>query len=155
MNFLHSTEFYVVLLIAAAAIVAYFAIPAAGRPVEERLLGCDLLPQHQDESPEQAAVKIMCRDDRSVILLRTGLTDVTMNGAVSLKVEIKRGAIHITERLVSGNEWGLPAASAMTVLDNIPAERFALRYDSPALSLSATTSFNNTPGYTRSCSLTQ
>lgn len=156
MDFFRSTEFLVLIFIVAAAIVAFLAIPKSHGAVRELLLPTDLLPPSTDNlmAPlEQPSIEIICTDNGSVVLVRHGLEGITLNGAVSLKVEIKGFNIYINERLVEGNEWGLPAQSAMTTLDFVAPERYFMRYESPALSVSATLSFRNTPGYRRSALL--
>lgn len=112
-------------------------------------MATDLIPEQFDSVKTEPAIEVICGENGTVTLVRTGLEYVTMNGALSLKVEVKGFSIFITERLTEGNEWGLPAASAMASLDFLATERYSLRYDSPALSMAATMSFNNTPGYHR------
>lgn len=149
MEFLHSTEFFVILLVGAAAVIALIAIPRHHGPAEEHLVASDLIPEQFDSVRTEPAIEVICGENGTVTLVRTGLESVTMNGTLSLKVEVRGFSIFITERLTEGNEWGLPAASAMASLDFLTTERYSLRYDSPAISMAATLSFNNTPGYHR------
>lgn len=78
-----------------------------------------------------------------------------MGGGVGLDVEVKGFHITVREVLSEGNEWGSPASDAMALMHFVAAERYTLRYESAALSLSANLTFRNTPGYRCQAALVQ
>lgn len=165
MSFFHSTEFYVILFIAAAAIVAFAAIPRGHDAVREFLLGSQLIADDVPASEEQfpsgrivhPAIEVVCRDDGNVSLIRHGLQDMTTEGAVSAKVEVNGFNITVYERIVvprqhsnvslSSGTFAEPASTAIFTLDFLATERYYLRYESEMSSSSATLAFRNVPGY--------
>jgi len=143
MSFFHTTEFYVILFLAAMAIVAFVAMPRTSAPASEYLLGSEL---EMGEAGDPA-VSIDCDDNGCVWLRRSGLPDIDITGAVSAKIVVKGFNITVLERLTAGNGNDDPAGSALFELDFLSRERYYLRYESEATNSSATLAFRNTPGY--------
>lgn len=152
MSFFQSTEFYVILFLAAMAIVAFIAIPHTSGPVSEYLIGSTLSsnvlsPTTLSPPPGAPAISIDCDDSGAVWLRRTGLKGVDATGAVSAKVVVKGFNITVFERIVEGRYGDNPVDTALFELDFLAPERYYLRYESEATNSAATLAFRNTPGY--------
>lgn len=165
MTFFQSTEFYVILFIAAAAIVALTAIPRGRGAVREFLVGARLIGD-EEQIPDATlpsgrighpAIEVACSDDGNVSLIRHGLRDMTADGAVSAKIEVNGFNITVYERIVaprrqsnvsvSSDSFVQPVSTAVFTLDFLACERYYLRYESEQSSSSATLAFRNVPGY--------
>lgn len=156
MSFLNSIEFYVILVIVAAAIVAIAARPHNAGAVKELLLGGTLVPFTAADEGDLPQVAISCTDSGRVIIVRRGLGDITMSGAVSIVMKIKGFDISIEERLTPGSAYDDPAGSAMFTIDTLaPAEYYHIRYNSSSISRSATFTFHTRPGITATHFLNQ
>ncbi len=165
MTFFHSTEFYIILFIAAAAIVAFAAIPHGHGAVREFLLGGRLIADDEPVSDallpsgriSHPAIEVVCGDDGVVSLIRHGLAGVDTDGAVSAKVEVNGFNITVYERIAQGqrhtnvsttsDRFASPVSTAVFTLDFLASERYYLRYESELSSSSATLAFRNIPGY--------
>ncbi len=150
MAFFHTTEFYIILFIVAAAIVAYAALPHRGGAVREVLLAADLIPS-DPSSPADArpAIEVYCDERGNVMLKRSGLPDIYLSGTVSAKVEVKGFNITVYERLTQARDgdYSCRAGSALFTLDFLGSERYYLRYESEVTSSAATIAFRNVAGY--------
>lgn len=144
-DFFHTTEFLILTLILAAAIVAYLAIPSGHGPVRELTLGGELLPLTPDDA--EPAVTLTAHDNGTVTLVRTGLIGVDASGAVSLALTVKGFDITVEERITPGRYGGEPVGAAMFTLDFLGRERYHIRYNSSQTSTAATLSLNNRSGY--------
>lgn len=140
MDFFHTTEFYVILFVAAASVVALMVKPKNHMEATEYLIAGDLEADEDD-----ARVDIDCRDDGTVILSRSGIEGVGQSGAVSVKVEVKGYDVTVYERLTLSTDT--ETVTARFVLDFLAHERYYIRYESEATSTSASFSFQNEPGY--------
>ncbi len=145
-EFFHTTEFLILTLILAAAIVAFLAIPSGHGPVRELTLAGELLPLTPDDA--EAAVRLIANDSGTVTLIRSGLVGVDASGAVSLAVTVKGFDITLEERITPGRYGGEPIGAAMFELDFVGRERYHIRYNSAPTSTAATLALNNRPGYT-------
>lgn len=143
MSFFHTTEFYVILFLAAMAIVAFMAMPHSSGPVNEYLIGSDLVKGE----PDVPAISIDCDDKGGVWLRRSGLPGIDITGAVSAKIVAKGFNITVFERLTAGIGNDEPAGSALFMLDFLARERYYLRYESESTNSYATLAFRNIPGY--------
>ncbi len=144
MSFFHTTEFYVILFLAAMAIVAFLAKPHSAAPASEYLLGASL---SADGDTTEPAITVDCDDSGTVWLRRSGIDGVDASGAVSAKIIVKGFNITVYERLTAGHYGDTPIDTALFNLDFLAAERYWLRYESEATNSAATLSFRNTPGY--------
>lgn len=165
MTFFHSTEFYIILFIAAAAIVAFAAIPHGHGAVREFLLGARLVGDDEPVSDAllpsgrigHPAIEVVCRDDGEVSLIRHGLQGVDSDGAVSAKVEVNGFNVTVYERIAprqrqsnvstTSDAFAEPVSTAVFTLDFLASDRYYLRYESELSSSSATLAFRNIPGY--------
>ncbi len=143
MSFFQSTEFYVILFLAAMAIVAFLAKPHTVGPASEYLLGAAL---SADDGTEPT-IAVDCDESGTVWLRRSGIDGVDASGAVSAKIVVKGFNITVYERITPGNYGDSPVDSALFEFDFLAAERYWLRYESEATNSSATLTFRNTPGY--------
>lgn len=155
MSFFHTTEFYVILFLAAAAILAFIAKPHAPSAASEHLLGSILSNSRENAVEDNGfadtdtpTISIDCDDSGCVWLRRRGISGVDASGAVSAKIVVKGTYITIYERLTEGRFGDSTIDTAMFEIDFLASEqRYWLRYESEATNRAATLSFRNTPGY--------
>lgn len=138
-----TTEFYVTVLVIAAAVIAFAAMPAHRGEVKEYLLSGELIPAPGDFS--SPAINVECSDSGEVILTRKGIDLPLPPAAVSIAVSVKGFDITVNERIVAGTEPG-PAVEAAFSLDFIGRERYHIRYVSEATSRSCSFILHNRPG---------
>lgn len=144
MSFFHTTEFYVILFLAAVAVVGFLAMPHGSEAVKEYLLGSELMESGSGEEP---SIAVDCDESGNVWLSRRGLTDFNASGAVSAKVMVKGFNITVYERVVEGRYDDEPVNTALFQLDFLASERYYLRYESESTNRSATLAFRNVGGY--------
>lgn len=145
MSFFATTEFLIVCLIMAAAIVAYLCMPS-GRGAAREYTVAGVLDTG-DLLPGGPAIGVQCLEDGTVVLTRTGLVGMTDGGAVSIAVTIIGFDITVEERLTYPRSPGWPVDRATFMLDHIGREHYHLRYNSAQTSLAASLTLNNTPGF--------
>lgn len=141
-----SVEFYVICAVVAAAVVAFSARPASRGPAAQHLLAGTLLEAAPGSEPARPSIELTVNPDLSVTLVRHGLAEVDMSGAVSLAVEVKGFDIDIRERATHGRGHGHEAAAALFTLDFLAPERYHLRYTADGAQETATGALNVRPG---------
>lgn len=104
MDFFSSIEFYVIMVVVAASIIAMSARPRMRGSMREFLLASRLRERDEDDvvsdGPE---IEFYCDEGCRVTLKRRGLPDdVTMSGAVSLAVSYDGVNLRCEERLTAG-----------------------------------------------------
>lgn len=139
-----STEFCVTVLVIAAAVIAYAAMPAQKGTAREYLLGGELREMSRQCPP---SIELCCLDSGAVRLVRYGVEGVAPDGAVSIAVTVTGFDILVKERLVAGREDPVPLTASFT-FDFLGHERYHLRYVSEQLSLGCSLTVNNRPGIT-------
>lgn len=150
--FFHTTEFFVIATVVAALIVGFMAIPT--KRGEARQFFVEASVMATDDGDDTPSIEFICRDDRSVTLIRRGLQGVRTLGMVNLAITIIGFDITINERLVEGSTWDGMADTAMATLDMMGAERYHVVYKSESISRMATLTINNHPGFQASRPLT-
>lgn len=147
MSFLHSIEFYIIMAVVAAAIVAIASRPQSAGAVTEHLLRGDLLPFQKSDEGDMPELTTQCAASGRVILVRRGLQDVTASGAVSLAVTAKGYDLTIRERISPGSPMDDPVASAMFILDFLaPGEYYHIHYICDRSARTASYTFHTRPG---------
>lgn len=145
---LHSTEFYVICLMVAAAVVALLSRRSSGGPVRQYLLA-GVLSLTDHDTPE---VDFICCDDGEVVVRRRGLRGIFMDSAVSLAVEVKGFDILIKERHAPARRASEPVDTASFILDFLSNEHYFIRYVTPMTQAEsekvATLTLHNRPGIT-------
>ena len=142
-DILHSTEFYVIMAVLAAAVLGLCVRPSSKGQARAFFYPSTLLASFGGE----AAVTFRCLDDGNVELLRTGLLGlVDSAGAVSLAVTITGFDVTIMERITpTGSVAGEPVDAAMFVIDCLAPERYHVRYVAADGAVSVLT-LHNRPG---------
>ncbi len=112
----------------------------------EYLLASVLSPD--DDSADGPSVELTCMDDGTVRLVRHGVDDVSMSGAVSLAATCDGVNVAFEERLVVGSTWDEPARSAAFRIDFLPPGRYHIRYNSDKTGLFAAFQLHVRPGIT-------
>lgn len=135
-----TVEFYVIVCVVAAAVVAAVSLPERKGEVKLHLLAGDLLQASESEAvrtagPGHGEILIEVLAGNVVIVTRTGLGSVTMNGAVSLAVKVSGFDVVIEERVTDG----APSASGMADaaqfrLDFLAPDWYHIRYESERFS---------------------
>lgn len=142
LSIFQSVEFYVIAVVAAAAIVAFMSVRQAPGPVRTILLGSTL----STTGNTTPAIELECLDDGSVMLTRHGVAGVTEAGAVSAAITVKGFDVKIEERIVAGNPAYSPADTATFLLDFMGAEHYFISYVSQQADLFAAVTLHNRPG---------
>ncbi len=142
-GFFTSVEFYVILAVIAAAIVAFAARPGGTGPVQEFLLAGTLSRGSANARPELA---IEVRPNGQVRLVRRGVDGITDDGAVSLAVKVKGTDVMIEERLTPGKGILEPDVSAEFLIKFLKPARYHVKYNSQKTGLFAAFPLHVTPG---------
>lgn len=140
----NSIEFYVIAGAIAAGAVAAAAIPQRrGQSVLHMAAG--ELSRSDDAAPLPPAIDVEVGNDGIVKIRRTGLTNITDNGAASLAINVIGFDVNIEERLTPGN--GAPGMdTAVFALDFFAPERYHVKYNSEDAGVFAAFTLNATPG---------
>lgn len=142
-NFFHSTEFYIILFVIAAAVVGIFARPSNRGAAITHLIAGEL-SETPDSTPR---IEIECGDDGTVTLRRYGVEGINTSGAVSIAVTLIGFDISIEERLVDGQP-GDPAINTATFrLDFLGREHYHMKYNSQTSSRFMAATISNRPGF--------
>ncbi len=131
LDFVHSTEFYILMALAAAVVLGFCVRPAAKGEVRTFLYPGILLTDNAGVTAHgNQGITLTCLDDRSVELRRYGLRgSVTTSGAVSIAVSISGFDVTITERLTpAGHGSGDPVDVAVFMLNCLGRDYYHLRY---------------------------
>lgn len=143
-SFFTSVEFYIILAVIAAAIVAFAAKPGSSGPVQEFLLAGDLSRGSESAHPE---LNIDVQGNGSVRLVRRGVDCITDTGAVSLAVKVKGSDVMIEERLTPGRGILEPSVSAAFLIKFLkPGARYHIKYNSQKTGLFAAFPLHVAPG---------
>ena len=144
-DFFHSTEFYVILTVVAAAVVALCARP--GRRGEARqLFATAILSSPVECVGEETHIEIVCREDGGVALVRRGLEHVYLSGNVALAIEITGFDVVMRERITAGSPADGTATEAVFLLDFFAKEWYHVRYEAAPGGRMAAFSLHVRPG---------
>lgn len=140
----HSTEFYVIMAVLAAAILGLCVRPSQKGPARSFFYASTLVTTSGEESQ---AVSLHCLDNGSVELIRTGLRGhVDTAGAVSLAVTVIGFDVRIMEKITpTGPQAGDPVDVAIFIMDCFAPEHYHLHYTASDGSVCAFT-LHNRPG---------
>ena len=142
MWFFQSTEFFVLLLFVAAAVVAACARPSRRGQAVTRTFAGWLMTTGKPEP----AVDIDCLDNGDVRLTRTGLEGVRSDGAVSLAVVQIGRDLEIKERITPGSMLGESVDTACFTFKFMGADWYHVKYESESTGRMAAFSLHNRPG---------
>lgn len=140
--FFTSPQFYVILTVVAAAVVAAVAHPSSTKPVVERLLAGDI---GEDVDSPGPCVSLRVLDTGQIELTRHGVEGVSDDGAVSLAVTVKGSDVIIEERIVAGRLCPMAATRATFLLDFLPYGRYHILYNSQPTSQFVAFPFTHRP----------
>lgn len=150
---LHSVEFYVVLTIIAAAVLAFCLRPARKDSVVEISTTGWLVAGDGDGVPR---LLIVCNDDGSVTFRRTGLSGMYADGAIGLTIYKRGFDWEIFERRTSpGRCTEEPAYEAVFVLRDIAPDWHHIKYNCDPATRFAAFSLHVRPGIRQSVDLYQ
>lgn len=138
-----AVEFYVIVSVVAAAVVAISAMPRRTRQARNYSFDADLMPGDPDAEPH-LIFRVM-RDGR-VELRRTGLSGVGDEGAAVIDVEVAGFDVTINERLRPGR--GPAVGEAVWVMDFFGQEYYHIRYHSDQTARFASLTLHARPGIT-------
>ncbi|MDE6453351.1 MAG: hypothetical protein K2L27_04015 [Muribaculaceae bacterium] len=136
-----TVEFYVIMAVVAAAVVALSAMPRRTRQARLLTFEGDLMPGEPEAAP-MLHFRVM-RDGR-VELRRTGLAGVGDEGAVTLEVEVAGFDVVMNERLRPGR--GPAVGEAVFTMDFFGQEYYHIRYRSESTGLFAAVTLHARPG---------
>lgn len=152
MEFFHTVEFYVILLVIAAFCVGLLAIPSGSGPVETGFADGLLSFTPEGEADPEPRIEILCQEDGSVKILRYGLpADLDSAATVALAVSRKGFDISIEERITPSGRPLLaseatPVNTAVFHLPVLARERYHIKYNSDPTSSFTTLTLHNRPG---------
>lgn len=126
--FLHSVEFYVIMTVVAAAVIALCVRPSQRAAAQTHTVGGWLC-----EGPEAVAqpmLHIECLENGDVLLRRTGVVNVGATGALSLAILQMGFDLEVGERLTPGaSAAGVPdPTEAVFILKFLAPEWYHVRY---------------------------
>lgn len=146
----NTPEFYIIVSVIAAAVVAIAALPERRRAVVQHLVAGELLSSvdtPDDLGPGHGRLEIEVHEGNFVSIRRYGLDGVTMSGAVSLAIEVSGFDVTIQERVTPGaaSPFGM-ADSVLFHLDFLAPDRYHVRYESERFSEHTSFSLHVRPG---------
>lgn len=127
LSIFNTVEFYVIVAVVAAAIVAAVSIPASKGEAKLHLLPCILEPGDENVP---AGLYFQCRDDGTVDVVRTGLRGVGPAGAVSMSVKVIGFDITIEERVTHSDTSQGEFHQAAFNMDFLAPEWYHIRFNS-------------------------
>lgn len=130
----NTVEFYIILSVIAASVIAYLALPQRRGEVKTHLIAGELnivMPDTPINESDNGSLIFECHPGNFVSLRRTGLKGIASDGALSLVVNVSGFDITIEERVTPGGglSFGL-ATSATFLLDFLAPEWYHIRYES-------------------------
>lgn len=152
MEFFHTVEFYVILLVVAAFCIGLLAVPSGVGPVETEFANGLLSFTPEGEADATPRIEILCQEDGSVKLMRYGLpADLDSAATVALAMTRKGFDISIEERITPSS---LPLLASETEAVNtatfhlpiLARERYHIKYNSDSTSSFTTLTLHNRPG---------
>lgn len=141
-----TVEFYVIVSVIAAAVVAACAMPSTKSAVRTFLYSGDLLDG--DGAEAEPEIVLTCNDNGTVSVERRGLPGIGAGGAYSLAVKLSGFDAVIEERLTAGPAGMDSRTAAWAVIDCFAQERYHIQYRSEATGRSAAMTLNIRPGNT-------
>ena len=141
LNIFASVEFYVILVVIAAAIAIAAAMPSSRGEARNFFYTARLL---ETESPATSPGVTFTYDDHgNLTVFRTGITGLTSSGALSLAVTIIGTDVTIEERLSNGYSADPPRDAAQAALDCLGRQRYHIRYISDNMSTAFSMTLDN------------
>lgn len=133
-----TVEFYVIVSVIAAAVIALASLPEKKGEVKLHLLAGELHPSDDGSpasGPGNGRLTVEVHPGNFVSIRREGLSGVAMDGAVSLAVKVSGFDILIEERITPGpsSPFGM-ADCAVFHLDFLSPEWYHIRYESERFS---------------------
>lgn len=131
----NTPEFYVIVSVIAAAVIAIMSLPERKGEAVTHLLAGNLIAScpgsDSDTGPGHGSISFECLDGNIVILRRNGIQGLTASGAVSLAVNVSGFDIRIDERITPGPDASsCHVSSAIFTLDFLAPEWYHIRYES-------------------------
>lgn len=123
--FTHSIQFYVIMTVVAAAIIAVVSRPSRRSQARTFLIPGVLDQGDCDTAP---SITIDVNDDGTITLVRDGLNDVTQSSAVSLAVTMIGFDVTVHERVADGYSTDPTCTRATFVLDFMATDRYHIQY---------------------------
>lgn len=141
-TFIHSTEFYVILLTIAAIAVGLLVKPSQRGQAETTFVTGE--PERDvDTTPR---IEIRCLDNGDVELRRCGLHGLTSSATIALAITKIGFDLSIEERVTPGNPADTPVERATFIIKGLANERYHLKYNSSSFSIFLATILPNQPG---------
>lgn len=122
-----SLEFYVILTIVAACVVAAVALPSRKGSARQFFFVGEIEPDLSPEAEEKPMLTVYCERDGELILERTGIPGLSLSGNISLVGELIGFDLKLTERTVAGHGEQV-FTKARFKADIFGAERYHISY---------------------------
>lgn len=144
-DFFHSVEFYVILTVVAAAVVALCARPSR-RGEARQFFATGILSSPVESVGDEPQIEFVCQDDGGVALVRRGLRNVYASGTVALAIEQRGFDVTMRERVTAGSPADGGVTDALFMFDFFASEWYHIRYESEATGRMAAFSLHVRPG---------
>lgn len=141
-NFLHSTEFLVIIFTLTALLVGMIVKPSH-RGQAETSFARGLMSYDPDTTPR---VEFSCMESGEVAIRRCGLPGLTDSATVALAITRIGFDIAIEERITEGSYLDPEANAATFFIGPLGHERYHISYNSAPCSLFLATTLTNHPG---------
>ena len=151
--FLHSVEFYVLMTVAAAAVVALCVRPSRREAAITRTVAAWIV-DGDDADADAPQLLAECTRNGSVLLKRTGIVGVGETGHVVITITQMGFDLEIAESIRPGRCAGNARVfTAVFVLNFLGAERYHIHYVADPSTRFAAFSLHNIPGLKTSAAL--
>lgn len=128
--FLHSVEFYVIMTVVAAGVLALCIKPSSPGAVIARTISGWICEGYGDGSHDSPRLEIECLANGNVIVRRTDVPEVGDTGEMTLQVTQKGFDLEITEFVKTGRRSATtpPVQDAVFILDFMGSEYYHLHW---------------------------
>ncbi len=145
MGFFSTVEFYVLLTLVAAAILALCARPSR-RGEARQYFSTAILSSPVEGVGDEPHIEIFCRDNGTVAIVRRGLDHIYMSGTLAIAIEVIGFDVRINERITAGNPVDGAATEGVFILDFFAPEYYHIHYTADPTSRMAAFSLHVRPG---------
>lgn len=126
-GFFYSLEFYVILTVLAAAVIAFCAKPSR-KGSARQFFSTAILSAPVEALGDEPQIEIFCRDNGSVAIVRRGLEHMYMSGTLALAIEVTGFDVRMTERITPGSPADGTATEGVFLLDFFAPEYYHIQY---------------------------
>lgn len=139
----HSVEFYIILTVVAAAIIAVLARPSRRSAARSFLIPGQLLTSPTSSEP---MVSVTVDDHANVHFLRTGICEITSSATLTLSATLIDHDLTLKQCVASGYANDPTVTAADYLIDFLGRDRYHIHYHDETTNLSCSFSLTVRPG---------